>query len=198
MARTAALDARRAQLLALGKQIFSERAYDAVSTEDIAAEAGVSVGLLYHYFASKKGYYVATIRAAADDLLVSVRFPPGQPFPDAARAALGSFLNFVEANSALYQGLMRGGVGADGEVHAILDEVRATIMARVFDAGGVSPDPTRRLLLYGWLGLVEFSALRWLTHREVGRDELLDILFGAVPAGMVEAVAEALEAGGSQ
>ncbi|HND32718.1 MAG TPA: TetR family transcriptional regulator, partial [Myxococcota bacterium] len=42
MARTAALDARRAQLLSVGKKIFSSRSYDAVSTEEIAAEAGIS------------------------------------------------------------------------------------------------------------------------------------------------------------
>jgi AcrR family transcriptional regulator len=186
MARTAALDARRAQLLAIGKQIFSARPYDAVSTEEIAAEAGISVGLLYHYFANKKGFYVATIRAAADDLLAAARFPPGLSLPEAAPTVLGSFVDFVEVNSALYQGLMRGGVGADSEVHTILEEVRVTFMTRVFDAAGVAPTPTLRLQLYGWLGLVEFSSLRWLTHREVGRDELLGLLLAAVPSPLLE------------
>lgn len=189
MARTAALDARRAQLLALGKRVFSARPYDAVSTEDIAAEAGVSIGLLYHYFRNKKGFYVATIRAAADDLLAVVRFPPGESFVASAGAALGAFLDFVEANATLYQGLMRGGVGADAEVHAILEEVRATIMDRIFAASGLVPTPAQRLQVYGWLGLVEASALRWLTHREVDREELLRLLAAAIPPSYLEQVA---------
>jgi len=186
MARTAALDARRAQLLTVGKQIFSERAYDAVSTEEIAAYAGISVGLLYHYFANKKGFYVATIRAAADDLLAAVRFPPGLALAESAPHAVASFLDFIEANAALYTALMRGGVGADNEVHTILEEVRVTIMARVFEAAGLTPTPSQRLQLYGWLGLVEFSALRWLTHREASRDELLGLMLAAVPPTLVE------------
>jgi len=186
MSRSAAVDARRTQLLGVGKRIFSDRPYDAVSTEEIAAEAGISVGLLYHYFTNKKGFYVATIRAAADDLLAAARFPAGLPLAASAPTALGSFLDFVEANSALYQGLMRGGVGADGEVHAILEEVRVTFMNRVFDAAGVASTPELRLQLYGWLGLVEFSALRWLTHREVPRDELLAWMLASVPPALLE------------
>jgi AcrR family transcriptional regulator len=185
MARTAAVDARRAQLLRVGKQVFSARAYDTVSTEEIADVAGISVGLLYHYFANKKGFYVATIRAAADELLAATRFPPGVDLVAATPVALGGFLDFIEANSVLYQGLMRGGVGADGEVHTIVDEVRATLLTRILDAAGVVADPALRVSLYGWLGFVEFASLRWLTHREVSRHDLLTLLLRAVPADLL-------------
>ena len=186
MSRTAALDARRAQLLAVGKRIFSDRAYDAVSTDEIATEAGISTGLLYHYFSNKKGFYVATIRAAADELLAATRFPPGLSLAEAAPAALGSFVDFIEANAVLYQGLMRGGVGADAEVFAILEEVRATFVSRVLDAAGVPSSPSLRIHLYGWLGLVEATSLRWLTHREIGREELLGLMLTTVPPSLLE------------
>ncbi len=181
MARTAALDARRSQLLLVGKRIFSDRAYDAVSTEEIAAEAGISAGLLYHYFANKKGFYVATIRAAADEVVAATRFPPERSFAEAAPVALGGFLDFIEANARLYISLMRGGVGADAEVHAILDEVRTTLLNRVIDASGVNATPALRLRLHGWLGFVEFTSVRWLTHREVSRPELMVLLVEALP-----------------
>lgn len=187
MARIDAPDARRAQLLTLGKRVFSARAYDAVGTDELAAEAGISVGLLYHYFGSKKGFYVATIRAAADDLLAAVRFAPGVPLAGSAPAALGAFLDFIEDNATLYQGLMRGGVGADGEVHDILEEVRTTLMVRVLDAAGVPGTPPLRLQLYAWLGFVEFAALRWLTHREVSRADLLRMLVAAAPSVLLDA-----------
>ncbi len=186
MARTAAVDARRSQLLAVGKKIFSSRSYDAVSTEEIATEAGISIGLLYHYFANKKGYYAATVRAAADDLLAATVFPAGLDLGAAAPIALGGFLDWVEANAELYRGLLRGGVGADPEVQAILEDVRSTIMARVFRAAALPPTPALSLALYGWLGLLEFSALRWLTHQEVSRDELLTLMLTQVPPAFFE------------
>ena len=55
---------RRAQLLALGRRLFTERPYDALSIDDIAAEAGISKGLLYHYFPSKRDFYVAVVDEA--------------------------------------------------------------------------------------------------------------------------------------
>src|SRR3954469_5977575 len=61
-------DARREQLVALGIDIFSERPFDEVSIDGIAAAAGISKGLLYHYFPSKRDFYVAVIRSAADEM----------------------------------------------------------------------------------------------------------------------------------
>ena len=61
-------DARREQLVALGVEIFSERPFDEVSIDDIAASAGISKGLLYHYFPSKRDFYVAVVRHSADEM----------------------------------------------------------------------------------------------------------------------------------
>lgn len=189
MARTAALDARRAQLLALGKQIFSTQPYDAVSTEQIAAEAGISVGLLYHYFASKKGFYVASIRAAAAELLAATAFPPGRGLVEAAPVALSGFLDFAEQNAALLRGLLRGGVGADAEVHAIVGEVRETLLRRILAAAQAEPSPLLHLQLHGWLGFVEGATLHWLAAREVSRAELLALFVAAFPTPLPEAQA---------
>lgn len=37
---------------------FAEKSYSAASTNEIAKEAGISKGLLFHYFASKKALYL--------------------------------------------------------------------------------------------------------------------------------------------
>ncbi|MEY3014468.1 MAG: hypothetical protein RIT45_3203, partial [Pseudomonadota bacterium] len=68
-------EARRAQLLELGLQVFADTPFDAVSVEDVAQRAGISKGLLFHYFGSKRGYYVATVQAAASALLEITRLP---------------------------------------------------------------------------------------------------------------------------
>ena len=58
-------DVRREQLVALGIEIFSDRPFDEVSIDDIAAAAGISKGLLYHYFPSKRDFYVAVMSRSA-------------------------------------------------------------------------------------------------------------------------------------
>ena len=73
------VDARRAQLLALGLVAFSERTYDDVSIEDIATTAGVSKGLVYHYFPSKRDFYIAALEDAAGKPFGLTKNPPGLP-----------------------------------------------------------------------------------------------------------------------
>jgi AcrR family transcriptional regulator len=70
---------RRAELLAIGRQLFAKHAYDELSIDDVAAAAGVAKGLLYYYFTSKRGFYLATIRAEADELLELAQPDPALP-----------------------------------------------------------------------------------------------------------------------
>jgi AcrR family transcriptional regulator len=179
VSRADARESRRRSLVEVGKRLFSDQAYDDVSTSDIANAAGISAGLLYHHFGHKKGFYVATIRAAADEVLAVTQFPTDQPFAASAPGALAGFVAFVENNRGLYLGLMRGGVGADPEVHAIVEGVRTALLSRVLAAAGAQPTPALNLRLYAWLGLVEFATIRWLELREVSRDELLAYLLAA-------------------
>jgi AcrR family transcriptional regulator len=58
-------DTRRTQLLDLGMDLFAARAYEDIAIDDLAAAAGISKGLLYHYFRGKREFYVETIRAAS-------------------------------------------------------------------------------------------------------------------------------------
>jgi AcrR family transcriptional regulator len=61
------VDVRRAQLLEAGARLFTERGYDAVSMNAVAREAGISKGLLYHYFPGKQEFFAATLQAAAEE-----------------------------------------------------------------------------------------------------------------------------------
>ena len=66
-------DARRAQLIALGVEMLATRTLDELSVEDIATEAGISRGLLFHYFASKQEFHLEVARAAAQELIAPHR-----------------------------------------------------------------------------------------------------------------------------
>ena len=66
--RRLSVDDRRDELLRVGMELFSTRAYDEIWVEEIADRAGVSRGLLYHYFPTKRDFYVAVNRAAAAEV----------------------------------------------------------------------------------------------------------------------------------
>lgn len=170
------VDERRAQLVALGLRLFSERSYDELSIDDIAQAAGISKGLLYHYFSSKREFYAATVRSAAGSLLA--RTDPGEGAdPEALLLALDAYLSFAEEHASAYVALMRSGVGHDAEVAAIVEDTRARFVARLAARLGlVDLAPRVRLALRGWLGFVEGSSLDWLARRDLPRDELRDLL----------------------
>src|SRR5450432_4371562 len=74
-------DARRAQLLLLARKAFSDRSYDDVSIDDLAREAKISKGLLYHYFPTKRDLYVAGLREIANEIVAAVACVPADLAP---------------------------------------------------------------------------------------------------------------------
>src|ERR1043166_3141285 len=67
-----AADAKRAQILAAAVRVFAGRGYEATRVGDIAKEAGVAYGLVYHYFGSKEAVLEAVFREAWGRLLAAV------------------------------------------------------------------------------------------------------------------------------
>jgi AcrR family transcriptional regulator len=186
-----ALDERRAQLLALGQEMFSARSYDEISIDEIAAAAGVSKGLLYHYFPTKRDFYVAGLREAAAEIRALTEPDLSLPPAERLQHSLRAYLDYVETHAVGFRSLLRGGIGSDAEVRAILDETRAGTEARVLDGIGlVDPPPAVRLALRGWLAFVEEVSLEWLDRREPDRDTLVDVLM-VVLGSAVEAAARA-------
>jgi AcrR family transcriptional regulator len=61
-------DERREQLVALGLELLGRTPHDQVSIGEIARAAGISKGLLYHYFPTKSDFVVAVLRASRDEL----------------------------------------------------------------------------------------------------------------------------------
>jgi len=116
-------DQRRGQLVALGIDIFSERPFDEVSIDDIAAAAGISKGLLYHYFPSKEAYFVATLEEKAAELQQRTIPDPDLPPLEQLSASLDAYLGWIEENAGSYDKMIRN-AGAAPEVRALLDRVR--------------------------------------------------------------------------
>jgi AcrR family transcriptional regulator len=179
------VDERRRQLVELGTMLFSSRTYDEVSIDEVARTAGISKGLLYHYFPTKRDFYVATVRQAARQLMDRTQTPEQMDPMDRLRTGLDAFLDYVADHSVAYQGLLQSGIGVDAEVATIIDETREVFCARLvrgFEARG----DLASLALRGWVGFVEAASLGWVAARDrVSREAVRDMLI-AVALKVVE------------
>ncbi len=176
-------DERRARLIASGQRVFAARAYDEVSIDDLAEAAGVSRGLFYHYFGTKRGFYVACLEASARHLveqtLAAVDAAGNEP-PARLRAGLNAYLSYVGKHGLTYAALLRGGIGSDPEVATVIDETRAAFLDRLITDENapiqVDSVPLLRLALRGWVGFVEAASLEWIRRPEIELAELRDYL----------------------
>ena len=57
---------RRDQILDTANTLFAERGYEEVSIVDIAKEAGITRGLIHHYFGGRKEVYIAFLERVGD------------------------------------------------------------------------------------------------------------------------------------
>lgn len=182
---------RRAELLQIGRQLFAKHAYDELSIDDVAAAAGVAKGLLYYYFRSKRGFYLATIRAEADELLALAQPDPSLPPAERLRRTLDAYLKFVDQASDRFRALYLAGLGSDPEVRAIRDRDRAEFLRLLSEgvAHQAEPSPALRAALEGWLSFIEGTALDWLDHRDLTAEQLRELLVAALIGSLRAALA---------
>ena len=174
-------DQRRAQLLGLAKSAFSDRAYDDVSIDDIAREAKISKGLLYHYFPTKRDLYVAGLREIANDLVTAVTNVPAALAPiDKARAGLDAYLDHITRHNRAYVSLMRGGIGSDPEVAEVVESVRGQMFDTFLKYQPFAPllagNPRFETAVRGWIGFVEGAVIDWCVQPKLDRTELRELL----------------------
>ena len=173
-------EARREQLLAFGRQHFAEHGYDAMPMEAIAERAGVSKGLLYHYFGNQRGFYMETVRAVTDEVIAIIEPPADLPFDQAFRAMVTRFVGYVREHGAIYTALVRGGLGSDGEVNELLDRVRASSMSRILERLDIrQPSALSQIAIYGWVSFVENACAEWTVTGGASSGQLIDLFISA-------------------
>jgi len=180
-------EARRTQLLELGARLFATRSVDEISIDVLAEEAGISRGLIYHYFGSKQDFRLAVIRHAVEDL-VEKTAPPAEGDPlERMLASLGVYVDYVLANLTLYRSLVRAAAGGTDEIRGLYEEARFALTDRIFredvEQQILKDTPQTRLVVRGWSAMAEEMVLTWADDPSVmTRDELLGVLALSLPA----------------
>jgi AcrR family transcriptional regulator len=180
-------ESRREQLLDLGVRLLGTRSLDELSIDDLALEAGVSRGLLYHYFGGKQEFREAVCRRAADELIARTAPPTDGPAEERLLASMAAYLDYVVENHQGYLSLVRGAAGGSAALRAVYDDARASLTDRVFtadvDGDVVRDSPATRLVVRGWAAYAEELVLAWIAAPAgVTREDLLEILAGSLPA----------------
>ena len=193
-------DERREQLLSSGVELLGRRAHDEVSIEEIAEAAGVSKGLLYHYFPTKKDFVLAALARGQEQL--ADRLLPDPDLDPAAQldVSLDAFLDYVEEHATAYAAIFRRGGGGDPDIDAALDSARAAQMEMMLVAlsrlGGrsgqhASARPALEAAVQGWTFFVEGAVLRQLEHGGLERPQLRALLRTALVGAVLAAGAAA-------
>jgi AcrR family transcriptional regulator len=178
-------DARREQLLRVGAEMFSSRAYDEVEIGDVAKAAGVSRGLLYHYFPGKRAFYAAIVQAHADELARVT--DTDQKGLDSLRAVIDAYFDYAEQHEAGYRAMHRGAPSADAEIRAIIDRSLDLHASRLlsFLPEPMRNSPTARVAVDGWVSFVLTACLDWLDDRKISREWLREICVDALVAALM-------------
>ena len=152
---------------------------------DVAAAAGVSKPLLYHYFSSKSDLYLAAVRSAADELRVATRPDPALPIGPRLLEALDAHLDWIDENALAYRAILQGGISSDRQVQAIVEESRADAVSRLAEAFGFSDlAPAQRIALRGWVGFLEGACLDWLLAKDISKAHLARLLAASVSGAL--------------
>ncbi|RXS83340.1 TetR/AcrR family transcriptional regulator [Streptomyces sp. TM32] len=168
-------DQRREQLVGIGLEMLADRSLDELSTDEVARRAGISRGLLFHYFGSKRDFYRAVVRAECDRFTAATE-PDVSLEPVAwMRAFIAGFVAYVLEHRQVYLALVRGAAGSHPAVTDIVGATRETVARRVHDGRrrlGMPDAPQAELATRAWMAFAEEAATTWPVERPGARDEL--------------------------
>lgn len=172
---------RHAQLLEVGRRQVERSSLDALSTDDVAAEAGISRGLLFHYFPTREDFLVALTEAAAEELLALTAPDPQLEPLSRLWEGLRAYVDYVVQHRELYLALIRGAAGGGAAMKEVFERTRGVLADRLIEGVSEEPEGAPAALRYaarGYVASVEEIVVSWLREEErtVAREELLALL----------------------
>ena len=172
--RRLSADDRRRQLIGIGLGRIIDTPIQDLSLAQVAAEAGISRGLLFHYFPTKTDFYLACIAAAGRRILRNTAPDESMAGPAQVRSMIVAMIEQIDRRRSFYLTLVHGSGVADPRVSEVYDSVRSVSTDRVMGALGLAPD--RRPVVHAWWAYVEDRALSWSANPTEERSESLDEL----------------------
>ena len=108
-------DERKKQLLRVALDVFIEKGYYGTSTREIARKAGVSSGLLFHYFSNKDSIYLELVKIGVEEMKIDTEIAMGAPCKYLFQTMKNVF-NQLESNPSF------------GKMFVFMDNVQHTVV----------------------------------------------------------------------
>jgi AcrR family transcriptional regulator len=183
---------RREQLLDVGRHLFAEKGFEAVSVEEIAAKAGVSKPVVYEHFGGKEGLYAVVVDREMSYLLLSITDALGDGGVTDARTLLEraglALFDYIDRYPDGFRILVRdtpvmrdpegGSEFSRGTFAGLLVDVAVRVddlLARQFKAHNLNPKlaPMYSQML---VGMVAQTGQWWLDVRKPKKEEVVSHL----------------------
>ncbi len=167
---------RRAQLLTIGADLFAKRPYGEVSIEEVAEIARVSCGLLYHYFPSKRAFFLAIVEDQSAKLLRASTPDPALPPLEQLKAGLDIYIGYAESHPDGFRVAQQATV-TDNDLAQIHGARISTHRDRILTGLGtmMTVDENTQIAVVSWLAFVTTAILEWLNNPAITREQLRDL-----------------------
>jgi TetR/AcrR family transcriptional regulator, fatty acid metabolism regulator protein len=196
--RSIAQEDRRAGILAAAVRVFARSGYHGARVGDIAEEAGVAHGLLYHYFSSKEEVLATVFRENWRGLLGALHRVEAseEPAEEQLRGVVKILLRSWRNDPDLVRVMVRE-VARSPHLQAQVDEVREVflVLQRIVERGQAEgvfrPGLDARLTSWIVYGALEELLTGWVLGQlpdgdeEVARAEqaVVDVVYGGLGTG---------------
>ena len=160
----------------IGLELLPTTPVQELTIDEVARRAGISRSLLFHYFATKREYYTAVTRAAADMLWEHLLPAPGTPSEEQVAGMLDRYVGWVETYRETHMAFVRGAGGGDPWVSEVYEDTRARLVDVALTALELPDDALRRQLLLAWFAFAEDLVGSWAQEPTMTRPELLALL----------------------
>ncbi len=185
---------RRDALLSAADALFRSQPYDEISMGDIARAAGVSHGLVYHYFPNKRAVRTANFEREAKRLEAALAPNNALEPQERSWAAIDNFVRYAETNTEGLVETARADSVTDPELKALADRVRGSVIdGIVAELGLRTASPVLRLSLVAWFASAERAAIEWVAGVGVERDVLVRLLVLSLRSALADALSIAPE-----
>jgi AcrR family transcriptional regulator len=188
---------RRAQILAQACTLFSKRSYAAVSMEDIASAAGVTRGLLNHYFGTKRDLYLNVIRYITRLPPAAEHAAPGGTVAETVARNVDLYLDAAERNRVAWLAIAGGvGFGRDREIERVLADVEEAYVDRIIEIFGGDPSSApaaQRAAIRCYGAMAQAVSKEWLSGKRLTREQARVLLCETLLAIVDDITAKLIE-----
>ena len=191
-------EARREQIREAARRLFEKSGYDAISMGDVAEAAGVTRGLVHHYFRSKRDLYLEVVQSVLGKAPTLSTAGTAKTLDEMVQHNAGLVLDYLSSNRGMLLAIAPSGdLGRDPEVAALADAARETAIDQVIvnHFGDAEPPPEVRLVIRSFFGLVEAACREWLFRRRATRAQVEALLAQTILALMRDALPAVVAAG---